>query len=43
MQLLKRRKSEGLDLRPNPRKSLIFHAFSHYPLCTLVNRTTVSM
>nr|DAD72952.1 MAG TPA: hypothetical protein [Siphoviridae sp. ctMAv2] len=42
MQLLKRRKSEDLDLRPNPRKILIFQAFSHYQLCTLLNRTTHS-
>ena len=39
---LKRRKAEDLDLRPNPRKSLMFQAFSHYQLCTLVNRTTLS-
>lgn len=40
--LLKRRKSEDLDLRPNPRKSLIFQAFSHFYFCVLVNNTTVS-
>lgn len=39
---LKHRKSEGLDLRPSPRKSLMFQAFSHYQLCTLVNRSTLS-
>ena len=40
--LLKRRKSEDLDLRPNPRKSLIFQAFSHFYFCVSVNNTTVS-
>ena len=35
-------KSKSLDLRPSPRKSLIFHAFSHFYLCTLVNRTALS-
>ena len=38
----KRRKSEDLDLLPNPRKSLIFQAFLRHQLCTLVNRTTHS-
>lgn len=40
--LLKTRKSEDLNLHPNPRKRLIFQAFSHYQLCTLFNRTTLS-
>ena len=40
--VVQRRKSEDLDLCPNSRKGLIFRAFSHYQLCTLVNRTTHS-
>ena len=40
--LPKRTKSESLDLRPNSRKSLIFQAFSHFHLCTLVISTTLS-
>ena len=40
--ITERKKSEDLDLLPNPRKSLIFQSFSHFYFCTLVNRTTLS-